>query len=241
MTEETDEAIAKSLPRGIEWPRSEGEADAATRDYSIAFLPTLGTDRPVVTFVRRIRTGDQIAETVLWQKEFATLLDARRSFEWLNERSSDWTLWGRHSEQFGPDAILSALGTSMAADRASRAARLVEDRRKARKKREKAKMICSYLVERDERYGLDLRRGDSKRGFFEILFRERWERERFRDWFRCQSHRFTEFAVIFEEKGPLELERALLREMLATERRVKAAGESAGGRRPLRFYRGDEE
>ncbi len=45
---------------------------------------------------------------------------------------------------------------------------------------------------------------------------------------------------MFDEEGALQLERRLLREMQETEIRIKRAGLSAGGRRPLRFYRGEE-
>lgn len=185
-------------------------------------------------------SGSTLDERPIWQHRFIRARDASGIFEWMVGRRDDWPFWGRLTGLIGPDRLFAAAAADVARARTERAADLLGKRKEAKAVRQREQEISSYLVEKDGRFGVDLTRGDERKGFFVIWFRENWERERFRDWWRPQHHRFAEFAVLHNAQGALALERMLLREMQDTEKRIKAAGLGAGGRRPLRFYRGEE-
>ena len=188
-------------------------------------------------------------ETELWTWEFSSASEARRIIHWMQRDSREWQAWGRLSSVLGADQLIIWLEQQAKRERAERLESLREhrmsialERRKQERRREKEKEVNSYLVDDEDQrqFGVDLRRGGHKTGFFVIWFRERWERERFRDWWRCQKPRFSEFAAFLEKHGAAALERKLLQEMLLIEKKVKQSGMSAGGRRPLRFYRGED-
>lgn len=73
------------------------------------------------------------------------------------------------------------------------------------------------------------------------MFDEGWERDRVWDWLRWQTRRFEDIRLRIDGIGAAAVERELLHEMLVTENRVRKTGLGAGGRRPLRFWRGDGE
>lgn len=200
--------------------------------------------------LRRLIEGETLLdETELWRWVFPSFPDARRVIQWMQLFPDKWQAWGRMSSVFGSDQLMNWLEQEARSCRAARLENLRDQRRtilrqraKEERRRAKEKEVHSYLVddEKNRQFGIDLRRGGDKKGFFVIWFRERWERERFRDWWRCQKQRFGEFVAFLEEHGAAALERRLLQEMLIVEKKVKQAGMSAGGRRPLRFYRGEE-
>lgn len=194
-----------------------------------------------MSFMRLTRWGDAVlGERVIWQQHFDRRREAAGVFDWMVERQDDWPYWGRLAGLIGPDRLFAVAAADVAEVRTRRAADLLRTRMEARAAREREQEISSYLVDKHGQYGVNLRRGGHKKGFFVIWFRESWERERFRDWWRAQQHRFAEFAAFHNAQGASALERLLLREMQDTEKRIKAAGLGAGGRRPLRFYRGEE-
>lgn len=216
--------------------------DGAVCDHLVvSFEPVLDAQSNELRLVRTIHRGGSAVERAnLWCQRYAHRRHAEAIFAWMTKRSHQWPLWGRLSQLVGPTRLLAVASAEVARERYEEAQRLLKARSNARKSRERARKIKSYLVERRGEFGVDLRRGGHDKGFFAIWFRQSWERERFRDWWRPQAHRFAEFAAFFDEHGGQALERMLLREMQETERRVKIAGLSAGGRRPLRFWRGDE-
>jgi hypothetical protein len=210
-------------------------------EYSADFEVRLDAASSSLAFVALTRSrGSVLSERLIWQHQFARARDANGIFEWMVERRHDWPFWGRLTSLIGSDRLLAAAAADVAKARTARAADLLRERREARAAFRKEQEISSYLIEKHGRFGVDLKRGGHKKGFFVIWFRESWERERFLDWWRPQHHRFAEFATIHDAQGASALERMLLREMQDTEKRIKAAGLGAGGRRPLRFYRGDE-
>jgi hypothetical protein len=100
--------------------------------------------------------------------------------------------------------------------------------------------IAIYFREKKGCYLLVLERGSLKaKPIWTISFAESWERDRFWDWLGWQEERFEEFAQFTQVGCRLELERRLLREMLVTEQAVKKQGLGSGGRRSLRFWRGE--
>lgn len=207
----------------------------------LRFAPVMTVEpSPAVSLVLQVTIGTTVAlEDPCWTFECRSAADARRCAEWLGERPVEVALACRLPGK----AALIDLGDRMrreieAAIEAQNASAR-EERKRQRKALERASRIDSYLVDKDGQFGINLQRGDAKRGFWCILFRERWERERFRDWFRYQRERFHEFADFLEGNDAVALERRLLREMLDTERRLKAEGVAERGRRPLRFWRGE--
>lgn len=223
------------IDSGDEWPQ-QGRGRT-----TLTYEPRLDAQSARLELVRILRrSGSPDEETVLWSRRYAHRRHAEAIFAWMTSRQEQWAVWGRLTPLVGPDGLLAAAGQAVAEERRGTAHKLLRKREKARKAREKAKHVHSYLVDDRGEFGIDLRRGGQEDGFFVIWFRQQWERERFRDWWRPQVGRFPEFAAFFEQHGAKALERRLLKEMQETERRVRLAGLSAGGRRPLRFWRGDD-
>lgn len=194
----------------------------------------------IVALVRR--NGDAPPEddgTRVWSHTFDTENDAAQCCQWMRSQAERLAYWGRLANVLGPAHVTVTVLKSLAHDSERRRKEEVKAREAAEEDARLSLIIESYLVERGGRFGVNLTRANEREAFWTILFRERWERERFRDWWNCQRDRFQEFTEYLEEHSPVELERLLLHEMLETERQVKKAGRSAGGRRPLRFWRGE--
>ncbi|PTM47969.1 hypothetical protein C8J24_1376 [Sphingomonas aerolata] len=99
--------------------------------------------------------------------------------------------------------------------------------------------VAAHYRMRKKRFAVILEYGTADGRFWSIAFDEAWERDRFWDWFSWQTERFQEFADHMKDGDRLDLERKLLKEMIVTEQAVKKQGPGAGGRRPLRFWRGE--
>lgn len=166
--------------------------------------------------------------------------EAERQFRWMSDRRDLLPRLGRLSLINGPHSVLAIVAEGVRLDRERE---IEEDMLAELRAEQDARLhgvVESFVFERGGRFGLNLKRASDIDPVWEISFRERWERERFRDWFRCQDHRFAEWADHADGHRGRVLERLLLAEMLETEKRVKVAGLGAGGRRPLRFYRGEQ-
>lgn len=212
-------------------------ADSGLVEYEVR----LDTASSTIGMFRVVgRNGPPLAEYPVWTRTLRRRRHAASLFAWMLEKRGQWLLWGRLGEIVGPDRLLAMAASEISELRASQARDLLKKRAKARKAKARALKIYSFLVDHHGEFGIDLRRGGEDKGFFVMWFRQNWERERFRDWWRPQAHRFADFAAFFEEHGGRALERKLLAEMQETEKRLKLAGLSSGGRRPLRFWRGDE-
>jgi hypothetical protein len=230
------DAVDINGPFHSDWGQGDKET-AFTADFDLR----LDAASSSVTFVGLTRSSGKILnERLIWRRHFARRRDADGIFEWMIERQDEWPFWGHLTSLIGPDRLFAAAAEDVARARSARAADLLRNRNEARAARRKEQRISSYLVEKHGQFGVNLKRGGQKKGFFVMWFRESWERERFRDWWRPQHHRFAEFAALHDAQGAPALERMLLREMQDTEKRIRAAGLGAGGRRPLRFYRGEE-
>ncbi len=200
-----------------------------------------------VAIVRRPMAGQtNSARPVVWSA-VRNLRAGHAASRLARAQSCSMHLAGCHASVFGPDEASSEIELGLEVDRLEMDEQRPKTERRAREAADQAEqerlqrlLIESFLDHADGWFGLNLRRGNEQKPFWVIRFRERWELERFRDWFRCQSPRFTAWAEFLETNNAASLERMLLREMLETERRVKKAGLGGGGRRPLRFWRGDE-
>jgi len=193
-----------------------------------------------VTLVRR--NGDVSPDeggTTIWSHTFDTAEEAEHCCQWMRSQPERWAYWGRLASVLGPVYVTAIVSKGVAEEAIRRRKEEAAAREAAEQDARLSLVIESYLVERRGRFGVNLKRANEREAFWDILFRERWERERFRDWWNCQRDRFQEFADYLEDHSAIELERVVLQEMMETERQVKKAGLSAGGRRPLRFWRGE--
>lgn len=252
MIEAEIHRLRPAAPATAPAQHSEGCAELSVAPtYTVSFEPIFRQEpAPQIVMLRKLYEGEALlVETELWSRSFPSTAEGWRIIRWMQLCPDQWQAWGRMSSIIETDQLMSWLEEQARSDRAARLEHLREQRRKILRQREKEerrrakqKELHSYLVDDEDnrQFGVDLRRGGDKKGFFVIWFRERWERERFRDWWRCQNHRFGEFVAFLGEHGAPALERRLLQEMLIAEKKVKRAGLSAGGRRPLRFYRGED-
>ncbi|MBB3348397.1 hypothetical protein [Sphingomonas sp. BK069] len=209
--------------------------------FAVGFESRLEDGSASICFVQLFLAGSfVVSERVIWRCNLERPRLARDVLVWMRDRREQWQLWGRLTALTGHERLLARAIKEVTESRSRSAEKLLRRRQKERGAREREKEISSYLVDDDQHYCVDMRRGGHKEGFFVMRFREKWERERFRDWWVQQRHRFGDFAAYVDENGAAALERMLLREMQDTEKRIKKAGLGAGGRRPLRFWRGDE-
>ena len=165
---------------------------------------------------------------------------AKMVFAWMSEQPRQWPLWGRIAILFGEDALRPMI-VAAAGQEADRAVRDAEKSRAAKEAtvRRHGQVGLFILDAKGERAGLSLKSGDENSSFFVMRFSEKWERERVLDWLRWQKDFFVGFRDLHNTGGSVALERVIIAGMRETEARVKAQGLSSGGRRPLRFWRGE--
>ena len=165
---------------------------------------------------------------------------ARQIFDWMCAHSSDWPIWGRVAALFGEDALrpLVVIPADRDAEDAAFAAEeaRMEQEEQARLRRE---INLFILDKKGRRPGLSRESADQSKPFFVMRFSEKWERERVLDWLRWQKSRFIEFRDLLAAEGSAAVERTIIAGMRETEANIKARGLSTGGRRPLRFWRGE--
>lgn len=162
------------------------------------------------------------------------------AFEWMCARPGDWPVWGRVAALFGEAGVRSMV-LGPAECEAEEAAIAAEEARVQREERARLRQQIDLFVldQKGRRPGLSLESGDETKPFFLMRFSEKWERERVLDWLRWQKERFLGFRDLLEAEGTAAVERAIIAGMRETEAEVKARGLSSGGRRPLRFWRGE--
>lgn len=235
-------ATGPSTGDAASWPQEIVAAEPAPRDSCVVrFAPVLSlAPSPTVSVMHQVAMGDAIAwRRHLLTSKFKTEEEARRAAGWIGRHQSEVAFACRIGTSAALDDFEDGMRIAIFEEREQEEALEAQALRLQQEEDERATRIESFLVDADGQFGLDLRRPGAKKGFWRIMFREKWERERFRDWFRCQRDRFQDFAAFLEANDAIALERLLLREMLDAERRAKAAGIAAGGRRPLRFWRGE--
>lgn len=200
-------------------------------------VPKRGEDRSVVSLLRLLPDGCHVA---VWSHRCGTPREADTLFGWMWTQASEWPVWGRTAVRLG-EGIVSPIileGAQAAADAAAHAAANRE--RAEAERRRLARQITLWVFDsKKKRPSLGLERGCDDAPFWRMTFAERWERDRVADWLKFQKHRYVDFEALFLEHGDLELERLVLSGMRETEADVKRRGLSAGGRRPLRFWRGE--
>lgn len=233
---------ASASESGASWPRDLIDASPPSHGACVVrFAPILSSEPHLaVSLFHQVVIGQDVA----WQQHLLTMnfdteAEARHATEWIGRHQKEAASACRIGTPAALDDFESWMRIRIMDERQQEDALEAEALRLQHEETERATRIASFLVDGNGQFGVDLRRPGAKTGFWRINFRERWERERFRDWFRNQRSRYDEFAAFLDGNDAVALERLVLREMLDTERRVKAAGLSAGGRRPLRFWRGE--
>lgn len=233
-------AVRPSSPPVPEWPSIE----RGGLEFSVS-LRQHGTH---LHLVREMSCGDEtVSSSVAWTRDYEEEAHAAEAYDALAGRQADLALWSVGAQARGEgwlDPLVDDAVTTFVhlrdAERAREAALAEEAMREAEEAAVAAKRLSFYVEERKGRFFLELHRGGwDTPSLWSIGFRERWERERFWDWLGQQKGRFEEIATTACDGDPSDLERRLLHEMLQTENAVKKQGLGAGGRRPLRFWRGN--
>lgn len=186
------------------------------------------------------QTGERdCSRREVW-RSYVGIERVRSVYEWMSARSEEWDLWGRVATLFG-DTALHAIVVE-AAEREAEAAALEAENARLK---EEERLLLSRKVElyildaKGKRPGISLESGHETKPFFVMRFSEKWERERVLDWLRWQKDRYLDFRDLCEAEGQLALERVIIAGMRETEAQMKAQRRTSGGRRPLRFWRGE--
>lgn len=199
-----------------------------------------GPDRGRAIAIRRRHkgvNGGLVADGTVATLRFNTRQEAVDRLDWMNTRPERWEVWGRMAPILGVDTLATFIAAEQAkedAERAEQAARREEEERRA----STVRMACE-----DDRSKvlITLKRGDDAAPVIRMALSSKAERDRIWDWLRWQTGRYRDWHALCAAKGPQAVEREILEGMLRDEARLRKAGLSAGGRRPLRFWRGDEE
>lgn len=202
----------------------------------------------IVSLVREMSCGGEVVtRTVAWSAVHEGEDRATDAYEALGAHQADLLYWSVAALVLGEAYVSDVVAPLIAkfieerdAERARVAQQVEEARRKAEAKLAAETALGFWVKTKKGRYLLNLHRGGSlTQPLWSIAFDEAWERDRFWDWLGQLQDRFAEIAVEAQKVDWADLERRLLREMLVTEQQVKKQGLGSGGRRPLRFWRGD--
>jgi len=220
---------------GVGGPADE-RAVIEANHFGLAFWPAIDPRTGSVQLRRMTSDG---VPSIVWC-HVAGKGDAQDIFDWMTTRPDHWYYWGRLVILFGDQGVEGVV-VQEALRNAEVCAAEAEQERLDQEDRDRRHMHIDLftLDDRNKRPGFSLESGDEDEPFFVMRFSERWERERVLDWLRWQKHRFIEFRYLHTEAGQVALERAIIAGMRNTETKVKTAGDAMGGRRPLRFWRGE--
>lgn len=211
------------------------------------FSVSLELDDLTLRLVRELQCGDaSTVRTIAWSASYLEPADATNAYDALSLQGDRLGYWSVGATVFGTDWLTPTVDAYVSEyveerDQAqAQAARETEELMAlAEKDLAAATQITAYYRMLKKRFAVTLEYGSDDDAFWSIKFDEAWERDRFWDWLKWQRNRFEEFAEFMKDGDRLDLERKLLREMLLTEQTVKKQGLGAGGRRPLRFWRGE--
>lgn len=225
------------------WPLHAGCPWAGQGPVQTTYTVSLAGDGHDLELVRNlVSAGAVVVRTICWSRRHRDRDDAADCYGWLIEQGDRLSFFAVASLTFGRGWLSQTVDEGVVVMRARRAHEFeVEAQLIARfdEAARKAGEINAYYREHEGRRVLALERASAKRPLWTIAFKDAWERERFWDWLKWQRPRFEELAALAAGLPPLELERRLLNEMLATENAMRKRGLGAGGRRPLRFWRGE--
>jgi hypothetical protein len=200
--------------------------------------PALDVEASSVLLVRPV-PGHEGRREAIWSVD-AGSSRARPVFDWMADRADQWPLWARLACLFGEPAVTAIVVQGAERDAEQVAVAEENARLEAEERRRLHERVELFVLDpKNKRPGLSLESGDEHKPFFVMRFSEKWERERVLDWMRWQKPRFLQFRALVEAEGSVALERAVIAGMRETEAELKRRGLSSGGRRPLRFWRGE--
>ncbi len=208
---------------------------------------SLELDGATVRLVREFRCdGVPFLRTSAWSEDYEDPSSASDAYQALSHQQDSFSYWSVGATAIGTawlTPIVSPLVSEHLLEREQARANAEREAEEARvlaaQELAAAAKITAYYKMLKKRFAITLEYGTANGRFWSIGFDEAWERDRFWDWFSWQTERFQEFAECMQGGDRLDLERKLLKEMLVTEQTVKKQGLGAGGRRPLRFWRGE--
>jgi hypothetical protein len=204
-------------------------------------LPVLfdGTGGAVlgVGMMRLTHTIDGDCLRALWIERFDKLDVARGRFEWMLARPHRWPVWARTLSIVGPDTFPPFFEDEVRRD----VVRTGKQRQEAETLGRKAADIILTREPHGHRHSVALWQLDRVEPFLLIVMDDEVERDRVWDWLRCKSGRYHRWRAVRRQRGSAAVIRAVVRGMLRDERRLRAAGLTAAGRRPLRLWRGDPD
>jgi len=201
----------------------------------LAFEPCSGTIELVST-----ATAEGPVESVVEWAWASGPWEATVVFDWMADRRDEWQAWVRLVDLFGHDALsVIVVEEALAAGRQVLAAAEAIRRADEERRRLHEEVDLFLHDERGKHPRLSLESGDEHKPFFVMRFTERWERDRVVDWLRWQKGSYVAFRDLVAREGAIALEREILSAMRAFEAAAKKRGIASGGRRPLRFWRGE--
>lgn len=177
---------------------------------------------------------EDAAGEVIWRRHHDKVAPARTALRYMQANPGQWSYWGRLALALGEQPLADLIREEISAD--------AERRLKEKQLAEEARMVTLRSIKDKHRPGLCLVNGirnSSYNAFWTMRFSTAIDRDRVWDWACRQNHSFLMWRDHFEAHGAAALERLILEGMMATERAVKKQGLSAGGQRPLRFWRGE--
>lgn len=197
------------------------------------FAVTCDPDAPSISICRRRSDG---SEEVCWTDRCGSGDDAEALCAWLQTDEAQLRLFGRMALRLGKE-IAGRVIRAAAADAAAERREMEEAEADLERRESEIKLWKSGP--RATRPSLGLQRGCDQTPFWQMRFDARWERDRVADWLMHQADRYAEFVSLQMTNGSLQLEREILAGMRNDEAAAKRRGIATGGRRPLRFWRGE--
>lgn len=207
---------------------------AAPPPAQCPFLLSSVAKDPLILQLLVSATGSQAAPQAIWSRTFQCTEEVAAVVDSIANQQLGLALLGHLTLNFGVaetdqivDEMISEYHKKLEADKMAAA--------------EDAKNYLIIDLLRFEKYKLhclELQRKSREDPDWFIRFGRAAERDRLYDWLRWQKPRFGEFLDYAEKFGREGLSKRLIAEMFETERRVKKEGQSAGGSRPLRMWRG---
>ncbi|WP_206240475.1 hypothetical protein [Novosphingobium terrae] len=213
--------------------------DTYAADAMYAPILLAEPDGPGRNAVALFRNRDDGSQAIVWQQSCESQEGASALHEWMLLRSDLWNFWGRLAARLGADPAGMLILKAARADEEERQNQVREAEKHRLEEERLSRVITLYCyTPKGKRPYLGLERGNADEPFFKMSFAAEWECDRVVDWLQYQRKRFEEMAQLLADSGQLALERHILEGMRAAERDAKARGISVGGRRPLRFWRG---
>ena len=224
-----------------------GPARSSTRSsFAVALLPKQSDAGTVELVIRRDPSGrgEGILGRTVWSEMFSDKAEATSRQKWLGSDTDRLDYLGWLASIVGPALAMQEMllfwKTELERQEEERL-RVKKERAEARRERREAREITAYFrdIGYADRPGITLERPCDDEPLLTLKFSEAWERARVWDWMKWQTDHWEDWRIRIGKVGMPVVERELLEEMLHTETRIKKAGLGAGGRRPLRFWRGD--